>query len=302
MRDEWATLGDAPMAVAAADDIIVDLLTLKGKSIPVPANAALEEETRFLIERLDELEQTILSGEAAEEIYREFNGHVAPSIARLRSALKSIPAPAEGNEAEATGRLSSDEPLTAKQRRTDEILATAAKADDTFSRVLREHMPSAAPAQAPRELISRLREVIAYLAHNAQAEKAHQPEIGAIDDAIAALTRQEQRGAVEVSDAARDVLAERRRQVESEGWTPEHDDGHRNGELAYAAAAYAGPVWPDRESREECLPPIQWPWDVKWWRFSVGDPRRNFVKAAALLIAEIERLDRAPVHQEAGDE
>src|SRR5690606_333611 len=38
--------------------------------------------------------------------------------------------------------------------------------------------------------------------------------------------------------AARDVLAERRRQIEAEGWTPGHDDKHAEG-LACAAACYA---------------------------------------------------------------
>jgi len=38
--------------------------------------------------------------------------------------------------------------------------------------------------------------------------------------------------------AARDVLAERQRQVTAEGWTPEHDDSHKAGSLAAAAACY----------------------------------------------------------------
>lgn len=36
-----------------------------------------------------------------------------------------------------------------------------------------------------------------------------------------------------------DVQAERRRQVEAEGWTPEHDDEHSHGQIARAAACYA---------------------------------------------------------------
>ncbi|MCT5529908.1 hypothetical protein LZL70_30340, partial [Pseudomonas aeruginosa] len=36
-----------------------------------------------------------------------------------------------------------------------------------------------------------------------------------------------------------DVQAERRRQVEAEGWTPEHDDEHSHGQMARAAACYA---------------------------------------------------------------
>lgn len=35
------------------------------------------------------------------------------------------------------------------------------------------------------------------------------------------------------------IAAERTRQIEREGYTPEHDDTHDGGELALAAACYA---------------------------------------------------------------
>ena len=86
--------------------------------------------------------------------------------------------------------------------------------------------------------------------------------------------------------AARDVLAERRRQIEAEGWTPERDDLYKNGELSDAAASYAlNAGVPMRNLR-----PPYWPWDSSWWKPST--PRRDLVKAAALILAEIERLDR----------
>tara|TARA_R110002049_G_scaffold73666_16_gene190280 strand:- start:774 stop:1604 length:831 start_codon:yes stop_codon:yes gene_type:complete len=88
--------------------------------------------------------------------------------------------------------------------------------------------------------------------------------------------------------AARDVLAERQRQIDAEGWTPEHDDEHGAGEMAAAAGCYAFHAalggWPD-------LSPYLWPWDKAWWKPTT--PRRNLVKAGALILAEIERLDRA---------
>ncbi|MCY1301569.1 hypothetical protein D9M70_511900 [compost metagenome] len=89
--------------------------------------------------------------------------------------------------------------------------------------------------------------------------------------------------------AARDVLAERQRQVEVEAWTPEHDDVHGKGAMALAAGCYARhahqpPNWHGRA-------PESWPWGSAWWKPST--PRRNLVKAGALIIAEIERLDRA---------
>lgn len=95
-----------------------------------------------------------------------------------------------------------------------------------------------------------------------------------------------------------DVIAERQRQQSVEGWTPEHDDLHDSGELAGAAACYAhytnarGWVFPtnpgDYQSADE---PNNWPWDPAWWKPT--NPRRDLVKAGALILAEIERIDRA---------
>ncbi|KVT40564.1 hypothetical protein [Burkholderia ubonensis] len=88
-----------------------------------------------------------------------------------------------------------------------------------------------------------------------------------------------------LTNAVRDVLAERRRHVEQEGWTPEHDDQHTDGAMARAAACYAYPEL-------TAIAGLRiWPWDTTWWKPST--PRRNLVKAVALGIAEIERLDRA---------
>lgn len=97
-------------------------------------------------------------------------------------------------------------------------------------------------------------------------------------DALASI-RAERDAAVAASVA--DVVAERERQKAVEGWTPEHDDEHKDGELARAAACYALGT-PVRH---------KWPWGAEWWK--PGDRRRNLVKAGALILAEIDRLDRA---------
>lgn len=89
---------------------------------------------------------------------------------------------------------------------------------------------------------------------------------------------------VPTSTAAQDVLAERRRQVDAEGWAPEHDDHYVNEELRKAASAYLTAWTP-------YLIPNCWPWSAVWWK--PGTDRRNLEKAGALIIAEIERLDRA---------
>lgn len=93
-----------------------------------------------------------------------------------------------------------------------------------------------------------------------------------------------------MTSAARDVLAERQRQINVEGWTPEDDDRYENGDLASAAACYIINVCEGGDPEGEGRPPFGWPWDAKWWKPTA--PRRDLVKAGALILAEIERLDR----------
>nr|WP_295465288.1 hypothetical protein [Mesorhizobium sp.] len=102
-------------------------------------------------------------------------------------------------------------------------------------------------------------------------------------------------------DAMRDLFAERQRQKTVEGWTPEHDDEHDDGELARAASAYAlNAGLPKRfETLARALRNEHgaiWPWHSDWWKPT--DPRRDLVKAGALILAEIERLDRATASAE----
>ncbi|CAI1069031.1 Uncharacterised protein [Serratia fonticola] len=86
-----------------------------------------------------------------------------------------------------------------------------------------------------------------------------------------------------------DVVAERQRQISAEGWTPEHDDGHASGSIAHAAGCYA--LNGHDEFCEPGYAPEYWPWDFSDWKPT--SYRRNLVKAGALILAEIERLDRA---------
>ncbi|MFU2528178.1 hypothetical protein ACM7PC_10590 [Pseudomonas aeruginosa] len=99
-----------------------------------------------------------------------------------------------------------------------------------------------------------------------------------------------------VPQAWLDVQAERRRQVEAEGWTPEHDDEHSHGQMARAAACYAlaGSSAPN-DGTAALLVSLAWPWDEQWWKPSTA--RRDMVKACALGLAEIERLDRVAASQ-----
>lgn len=81
------------------------------------------------------------------------------------------------------------------------------------------------------------------------------------------------------------VIAERFRQIEQEGWSHDHDDGHYTGELAMAGSFYARHAgMPAGE------PPHGWPWSAHWWK--PAGFRRDLVKACALIIAEGEKFDR----------
>lgn len=105
-----------------------------------------------------------------------------------------------------------------------------------------------------------------------------------------------------MSQAARDLLAERVRQITHEGWTPEHDDEHDDGSMAQAAGCYAlaaAGYYTDASGEIES-PESDWPWDEQWWKPTT--PRRMLVKAGGLILAEIERIDRtaAPAHGEPG--
>lgn len=94
------------------------------------------------------------------------------------------------------------------------------------------------------------------------------------------------------------IAAERRRQVEAEGWTHKHDDEHSHAEMAYAAAAYANPtraldyVSVNVPQGGIKSVPDDWPWDPKWWKPTPDDRIRELVKAGALIAAEIDRLQR----------
>ena len=97
------------------------------------------------------------------------------------------------------------------------------------------------------------------------------------------------------------ISEERKRQIEAEGWTPEHDDQHTGFELSKAASGYAcialmKGLAPDSTHAEmrEALGDM-WPWDEAWLKMD-GDAMRMLAKAGALIAAEIDRLQRIPAN------
>ena len=87
-----------------------------------------------------------------------------------------------------------------------------------------------------------------------------------------------------------DVIAERQRQKAVEGWTSEHDDKYGKSQLLWASSCYVlNTIQPFNRI------PMDWPWAPEWWKPT--NPRRDMVKAGALILAEIERIDRLEAAQ-----
>ena len=94
-------------------------------------------------------------------------------------------------------------------------------------------------------------------------------------------------------DVIAEIRAERERQLVEEAWTPEYDDTHDKGEMAFAAGCYALNAGTERFA--DGVVPIFWPWAREWWKPKTR--RRDLVRAAALIVAEIERIDRASIEK-----
>lgn len=90
------------------------------------------------------------------------------------------------------------------------------------------------------------------------------------------------------------IAAERRRQVEIEGFTAEHDDHYQGDQLRRAASSYLNVMIDligSAGRTGQRYVPMSWPWNTLWWKPST-DPVRNLVRAGALIAAEIDRLER----------
>ncbi|KWK54027.1 hypothetical protein WT81_18630 [Burkholderia stagnalis] len=119
---------------------------------------------------------------------------------------------------------------------------------------------------------------------------AGEPHVAALESLLMAHLGHPQS---ELTAATRDVLSERHRQIEQEGRMPSDDDQYNAGQLSEAAVAYA------LASAGWDLDTAAYYWPSSWagcW-FKSTTPRRDLVKAAALIIADLERLDRVTAAQ-----
>jgi hypothetical protein len=93
------------------------------------------------------------------------------------------------------------------------------------------------------------------------------------------------------------IAEERKRQISEEGYDSTHDDAHDEGEIACAAAAYAIPDHVTKGVIAKTASPRMhfWPWAATGFKPSPDNRIRELVKAGALIVAEIERLQRADI-------
>jgi hypothetical protein len=88
------------------------------------------------------------------------------------------------------------------------------------------------------------------------------------------------------------VAKERARQINDEGYKREHDDEHKDGSLADAAAVYAATAKMIYEKPDIHYYTEVWPWDGKWLKKDKHPRKKQLIIAAALLMAEYDRLER----------
>lgn len=137
-----------------------------------------------------------------------------------------------------------------------------------------------------------------YLMRKSKADLAHEAlaylDLGAKKDArISELEAKMRVGINPANDAVVDgahlINMERKRQIESEGWTAEHDKQWRTGELICASIVYLVLSLPDECPPKKALLAVErlWPWDQTWIKPKTH--LRNLEKAGALIAAEIDR-------------
>lgn len=117
-------------------------------------------------------------------------------------------------------------------------------------------------------------------------------------------------GKGDVMNGSELIAKERKRQIEEEGWSKEHDLEQGCMTLAVAGASYvldSAAIHSDYHDtwtvKYQDYSDSIWPFDEEWFKATPDDPVRQLVKAGALIAAEIDRfLANQPVEPTAKKE
>lgn len=274
--NEWKMISEAVTEIMEAHERIVGELRAENAKLSEDLNrlsiirARLNLRLDFALDKISKLESRWPHGESPEE---RFEHYISNTIDRAPEPLRRL-----GNWLSHV--LDEDQWTTAERMLTGACVA----AEERAAAQTQHSVPDGLRELLEMLVVSDLRKI--------RYAGAWRREVHNRASSILALLAAAPGNSV--PQAWLDVQAERRRQVEAEGWTPQHDDEHADGQMAQAAGCYAlhaggiGTDWPDGRQNGSAL---FWPWDKDWWKPTT--PRRDLVKACALALAEIERLDRA---------
>ena len=213
--------------------------------------------------------------------YRILTIDSSPGV-ELDRLLNVIEAPT----ADASARIAAAERLTAIMRAQGLTFDTAAARKVLSARELRNRWYDAGKTDEAAELDEALGDTPASpMAANEQKVLGQK--------LAAASSRITQLEAAAILPAVMRIMDERKRQVGVEDFHADHDDKYVRGELAKAAASYA---WEAAAAVEHGTNldqdvPASWPWDHAWWKPDTAE--RMLEKAGAMIVAELERLERA---------
>ncbi|EIU5571413.1 TPA: hypothetical protein ACHP3Q_001518 [Pseudomonas aeruginosa] len=278
--NEWKMISEAVTEIMEAHERIVGELRAENAKLSEALNrlsiirARLNLRLDYALDKISKLESRWPHGESPEE---RFEHYISNTIDRAPEPLRRL-----GNWLSHV--LDEDQWTTAERMLTGACVA----AEERAAAQTQHSVPDGLRELLEMLVVSDLRKI--------RYAGAWRREVHNRASSILALLAAAPGNSV--PQAWLDVQAERRRQVEAEGWTPQHDDEHADGQMAQAAGCYAlhaggvGTDWPDGRQNGSAL---FWPWDKDWWKPTT--PRRDLVKACALALAEIERLDRAAATQ-----
>jgi len=88
------------------------------------------------------------------------------------------------------------------------------------------------------------------------------------------------------------IAAERKRQIEEEGWDEQHDDQWAIDALAEAGACYALAAHYRDDLASADAVPVLFRLGPEWWKPTPTDRVKELVKAGALIAAEIDQILR----------